>query len=239
MLQTFLPSLSGTAVAIVALLCGCATQQPPGSDTPSTALAPSAHLRMLGEAPEGAGGLQPRSSRLDQVNAVFALDLSGARVHVAPLEIRYRRQSAGSVQPLGWRNRELDASDRQRLQGLAEEAFAQRFLGRRGGRLTPDARTADYTLRLALDDFLLPAPLEQTTRLRQVFTESVAYGTLSGSLYDRQGNLVLEFRDRREFGENFAGPGGTSLQRFSPPAFWADMRMDMRSIFTSLDRSLR
>lgn len=226
----------GAAVLILALLGGCASAP---ADRPDVAAASSAHFTMIGDGGGRTGGLQPRSSRLDQVSAVFALDLSGAKVHVAPLEIRYRRQSPGSIQPLGWRNRELDASDRARLQGIMEEAFAERFLGRRGGRLTPDARTADYTLRLALDDFLLPAPLEQTTRLRQVFTESVAYGTLSGTLYDSRGNVVLEFRDRREFGENFAGPGGSSLQRFSPPAFWADMRMDMRSIFESLDRSLR
>ncbi|WP_141398490.1 MULTISPECIES: hypothetical protein [Microbulbifer] len=226
------------AAATVALLSGCATEPTSRS---ATASAPSAHLTMIGDAgPRGrSDGLQPRSSSLDQVSAVFALDLSGARVYVAPLEIDYRRQRPSSMQPLGLRNRELSSGDRARLQEVMEQAFAERFLGRRGGRLTPDSRTADYTLRLRLDNFYLPAPLEQTTRLRQVFSESVAYGTLAGTLYDRQGNAVLQFRDRREFGGTLAGAGGERLQRFSPPAFWADMRMDIRRIFDSLDQSLR
>ncbi|WP_193162109.1 hypothetical protein [Microbulbifer hainanensis] len=185
-----------------------------------------------------AAALQPRAGGLDQVNAVSPLDLSGATVYVAPLEIDYRSSASQGKQPLGFSNRTLDADARARLQETMAQAFAERFLSARGGRLVSDARAADYTLHLRLEKFYLPAPLEQTTHLREVFSESSAYGTLSGTLSDARGSVVLQFRDRREFGEDFPSLGPGRLQRFSPPSFWADMRMDLRRAFGSLHKSV-
>ncbi|SEA09388.1 hypothetical protein [Microbulbifer marinus] len=232
MRNVFLPLVLASPLFLAA--CG---QQPAVSGDALSASGAGAHAAIRSEA--GARGLLPRRSGLDAVAAAPALNLSGASVYLAPLEIDYRSQDASSLQPIGFRNRTLDASERARLQQTMAQAFAENFLGPRGGRLAAGSGAADYTLRLRLTNFYLPAPLEQTTRLRQVFSESVAYGTLSGTLYDRSGNVVLQFRDRREFGDTFAGSGGERLQRFSPPAFWADMRMDLRRAFSSLDRSLR
>ncbi|WP_323846667.1 hypothetical protein [Microbulbifer magnicolonia] len=234
MYQKLLPSRGLVAGAVVALLCGCAG---PGTATGGNQY--TAGVRPDAAADIVPSGLRPRASDLDQVEAAAALGLSGASVYVAPLEIHYRSQVSDSAQPLGWRNRELDAGERARLQETMAQAFGERFLAPRGGRLAPDARAADYTLRLQLEDFYLPAPLEQTTRLRQVFTESVAYGTLVGTLYDRAGKVVLQFRDRREFGDTFPSSGTERLQRFSPPAFWGYMRADLRRLFESLNRSVR
>ncbi|SHF88184.1 hypothetical protein SAMN04487965_2842 [Microbulbifer donghaiensis] len=224
-------------LSIALLFLPACTQQPRSSGSALSASGAGAHAAIRSEA--GGEGLVPRRSGLDAVAAAPALNLSGASVYVAPLEIDYRSQDASSIQPLGFRNRTLNDSERARLQQTMAQAFAENFLAPRGGRLAASSGAADYTLRLRLDNFYLPAPLEQTTRLRQVFSESVAYGTLAGTLYDRRGKAVLQFRDRREFGDTFTGSGGERLQRFSPPAFWGDMRMDLRRAFSSLDRSLR
>ncbi|WP_345550610.1 hypothetical protein [Microbulbifer aestuariivivens] len=240
--------LAGTTLGLAGALAGCAAgpaQRVQASAASSEDL--SANLTVAGAAGSvvGSGGLQSRSSSLDNVSAVFALDLSGASVYVAPLEIRYRPRPPGALQNsvigLDARKRELDSADRARLQEVMEQAFAGQFLGPRGARLTSQRRGANYTLRLRLDDFYLPAPLQPTSGLQQVFSEGVASGTLAGTLYDREGNPVLQFSERRQFGDHlagFAGPGGASLQRFSPPAFWAGMRMDLRHIFAGLNRSL-
>ena len=213
-------------IAVMGFLCGCSSQGGP---------APAAALPADGGR---AAALQPRAGGLDQVSAMSPLDLGGATVYVAPLEIDYRSTASQGKQPLGFSNRTLDAGARARLQETMAQAFAERFLSARGGRLVSDAGGADYTLHLRLEKFYLPAPLEQTTRLREVFSESSAYGTLSGTLSDARGGVVLQFRDRREFGEDFPSLGPGRLQRFSPPSFWADMRMDLRRAFGSLHQSV-
>ncbi|WP_346837725.1 hypothetical protein [Microbulbifer sp. SAOS-129_SWC] len=190
-------------------------------------------------APASASGLVARGGGLDQVAVATGLNLNGAAVYVAPIAISYRSPAAAGTQPLGFRNRTLDADALARLNDTVAQAFAERFLAPRGARLVSSADAADYTLHLRLDDFFLPAPLQQTTRLREVFSEHTAYGTLSGSLSDSRGRVALQFRDRREFGESFANLSSDRLKLFSPPAFWADMRTDLRRAFSSLDRSLR
>lgn len=184
------------------------------------------------------GGLQPRASGLDEVAAVFAFDLSGASVYVAPVEIDYRKRFDRASDRLRARDYELDAKDRERLNGLMAQTFAERFLAPRNSRLAPQRQHADYVLKLRLENLSLAAPLEQPAYAWRVFTERSAYAVLAGTLYDRDGNAVMRFRDRREIGENF-GVGGSDLQRFTSVTFWSDMKVDMRRAFGSLDKSLR
>lgn len=187
---------------------------------------------------ESTDGLQPRASGLDEVAAVFAFDLSGASVYVAPVEIDYRKRFDRASDRLRARDYELDAKDRERLNGLMAQTFAGRFLAPRNSRLAPQRQNADYVLKLRLENLSLAAPLEQPAYAWRVFTERSAYAVLAGTLYDRDGNAVMRFRDRREIGENF-GIGGSDLQRFTSVTFWSDMKVDMRRAFGSLDKSLR
>ncbi|SDJ99583.1 hypothetical protein [Microbulbifer yueqingensis] len=185
-------------------------------------------------------GLQSRSANLDQVAAAFAFDLSNASVYVAPIQVQYRERSRDVRERLHARDFEFDARERERLQRLMEGAFAERFLQPRNSRLATSPAEADYRLQLRLEDFALSAPLEPPTWTQRTLTEQSAYGVLAGELYDRDGKLVMQFRDRRDIGEN---PGsltaGGQLQQFSGPVFWGDMRADMRRAFSSLDRALR
>jgi len=213
-------------IAILSPVGGCT-----GQSTPAVSPRPDSSV--------GTAGLAQRASGLDRVAAASGLNLGGAAVYVAPVEISYRSPAAEGTQPLGFRNRTLDTDARTRLQEAVTQAFAERVLAPRGARLAAGAGAADYTLHVRLDDFFLPAPLEQTTRLREVFSQNSAYGTLSGTLSEGSGRVVLQFSDRREFGESFSNLGSDRLQLFSPPAFWADMRMDMRRAFGSLDKSLQ
>ncbi|MFI2812969.1 hypothetical protein [Microbulbifer sp. YPW16] len=215
--------------ALVLVVAGCAQTDPSGSA-----------LAVANPGAASATGLQPRASGLDSVAAAFAFDLANASVYVAPLQIGYRKRSADVRERLNAGDFQLDARERERMQQLMEEALAERFLQPRNSRLAGSPAQADYRLQLRLENFALSAPLEAPTWSRRTFTEQSAYGVLAGELYDRDGNLVMRFRDRRDIGEN---PGslasGGQLQQFSGPIFWADMRVDMRRAFSSLDRSLR
>jgi len=186
-----------------------------------------------------ADGLQPRSSGLDEVAAAFAFDLSGASVYVAPVQVDYRKRfsAPGSLRA---RDYELDAKDRQKLDALMAQTFSEKFLAPRNSHLAENPANADYRLQLSLENFSLAAPLEPTAWLWRVYTEQSAYGVLSGTLYDRNGNVVMRFRDRRDIGDQYgalSGPG--RFERFTSVTFWADMKVDMRRAFASLDKSLR
>ncbi|WP_237057190.1 hypothetical protein [Microbulbifer sediminum] len=225
-MRNFLPI---SLLAIVLALLGCAQAGP--------TVAPQ------GDAGAGAAtarGLQPRASDLDSVASAFAFDLSNASVYVAPIQIDYRKRSADVRERLRARDFELDGSERERLQGLMAETFAQRFLQPRNSGLAGSPASADYRLQLRLEKLALSAPLEPSTWTWRVYTDQSAYAVLAGELYDREGNLVMRFRDRRDIGENPGSDVGSGrLQRFTSATFWADMRMDMRRAFSSLDRSLR
>ncbi|MCX2801111.1 hypothetical protein [Microbulbifer thermotolerans] len=185
-----------------------------------------------------ADGLLPRESGLDEVAAVFALDLSGAAVYVEPVEIEYTKRFKTGPGTARARDYELDESDRQKLNALLAQTFSEKFLAPRGSRLVDDPAEADYRLQLRLENFSLAAPLDPTaTWVWRVYTDQSAYGVLVGSLYDSDGNPVMRFRDRRDIGDNFvAGPG--RFERFNSVTFWGDMRIDMRRAFASLDKSL-
>ncbi|MGL6160829.1 hypothetical protein [Microbulbifer sp.] len=187
---------------------------------------------------ETADGLQPRASGLDSVAAAFAFDLSGSGVYVAPVEIDYIKRFPGPGQPLRARDYELDAKDRARLQELMGETFSEKFLAPRNSQLVADPQGADYTLRLRLEHFSLAAPLEPSAWLWRVYSEQSAYGILVGELYNDEGKLVMRFRDRRDIGEKFGGPGPGRLGRFTSVTFWNDMKVDMRRAFSSLDKTL-
>lgn len=192
------------------------------------------------ESAAGSDGLVPRASGLDAVSAAFAFDLSGASVYVAPVEIDYTKRFGTGPGHLRTRDYELDAKDRARLRNVMAEAFASRFLTPRNSHLAADRSQADYVLQLGLDNFSLAAPLEPTAWLWRVYTDQSAYGVLTGTLYDRNGNAVMRFRDRRDIGDNFGGPiGGARFERFTSVTFWSDMRVDSRRAFASLDKSLR
>lgn len=185
-------------------------------------------------------GLQVRSGGLDRVAAAFAFDLSNTSVYVAPVQVQYRERSGDVRARLRARDFELDTRERERLQRVMEESFSERFLQPRNSGLAASPAQAGYRLQLRLENFALSAPLETPTGTRRVLTEQSAYGVLAGELYDREGNLVMQFRDRRDIGENPGSLfGGGQLQQFSGPVFWADMRADMRRAFSSLDRALR
>ncbi|WP_299944235.1 hypothetical protein [uncultured Microbulbifer sp.] len=213
------------------LLSACTQQSTPQSDTVASA----------GESAQaGSDGLEPRTSHLDAVSAAFALDLSGARVYVAPVQIDYtKRFSTLPRRPYREKDYELDTSDLQRLNELLAQTFADKFLSARNGELVSDPTGADYTLALSMERFSLAAPLEPSPWTWRVYTEQSAYGVLVGTLFDREGNVVMRFRDRRDIGENFGSlrPGGR-LERFTSITFWSDMRVDMRRAFASLDKSL-
>lgn len=185
------------------------------------------------------GGLQPRASGLDSVAAAFAFDLSGAGVYVAPVDIDYTKRFSGPGQPLRARDYELDAKDRARLQELMAQTFSEKFLAPRNSHLVADPQGVDYTLQLRLENFSLAAPLEPTAWQWRVYTGQSAYGVLVGELYNREGKLVMRFRDRRDIGDRFGGPGPGRLERFTSVTFWADMKVDLRRAFSSLDKSLR
>lgn len=229
------------APAIAALLWGCQQSAPTVTDTggamarintgDATSLARASQSR--------ASGLLPRPSGLDSVEAVYALDVSGASVSVQPLQIDYRAPSETGPRPLSERSARLDASEQARLQELMAQAFAERFLAPRGSKLALDPGKADYRLQLRLENFALAGPLQPPTAQRRIFADQSAYGVLVGTLYDRDGNLVMRFRDRREIGERGGNIGPGSLHIFSGATFWSDMRMDMRRAFSTLDRSLR
>ncbi|MCO1333350.1 hypothetical protein MO867_03255 [Microbulbifer sp. OS29] len=185
-------------------------------------------------------GLAPRSSGLDEVAAAFAFDMSGAKVFVAPVEIGYTKRFS-SVPRNSYREKdyELDQKDLQQMNALLARTFAEKFLAPRNSVVVADQQEADYTLSLSLEKFSVAAPLEPSAWAWRVYTEQSAYGVLVGTLYDREGNPVLRFRDRRDIGENFGGPGpGGRLERFTSVTFWSDMRVDMRRAFASLNRTL-
>ncbi|MCW8126817.1 hypothetical protein [Microbulbifer halophilus] len=208
------------------LSAGCARQ----------AAAPAAPVAV----PAAADGLQARASGLDQVAAVFAFDLSGASVYVAPVEIDYRKRFDRATDKLRARDYELETKDREKLNGLMAETFAERFLAPRNSRLAQRRQNADYVLKLRLENFSLSAPLEPSAHYWRVYTQQSAYAVLTGTLYDRDGNPVMRFRDRREIGDNFGrGVRGSNLDRFTSVTFWSDMKVDMRRAFGSLDKSLR
>ena len=225
----------------MALLSGCQQGAPTMTDTggamarintgDATSLARAAQSR--------ASGLQPRPSGLDSVEAVFAFDVSGAAVFVQPLQIDYRAPSNTGPRPLGEREARLDSSEQARLHELMAQTFAERFLAPRGSSLAVDPGKADYRLQLQLDNFALAGPLQPPTAQRRIFADQSAYGVLIGTLYDRNGNVVMRFRDRREIGERGGNIGPGSLHIFSGATFWSDMRIDMRRAFSALDRSLR
>lgn len=208
------------------VLLGACSQQPAAPATATPAASES-------------DGLLPRKSGLDQVSAVFAFDLSGATVYVAPVEIDYTKRFSSAISTLRSRDYELDGKDRARLNDVMAEAFTSRFLAPRNSRLVADRSQADYVLELGLDKFSLAAPLDPLDRAWWVYVDQSAYGVLTGTLYDRDGNVVMRFRDRRDIGENFGGIGGARFERFNNVTFWTDMQVDMRRAFASLDRSLR
>ncbi|BBM01718.1 hypothetical protein [Microbulbifer sp. GL-2] len=185
-------------------------------------------------------GLEPRPSHLDEVSAAFALDLSGAKIYVAPVQIEYSKRFS-SLPRSNYREKdyELDQRDLQRLNSLLAKTFSAKFLSARNGELVPEQAEADYTLAMSLEKFSVAAPLDPSPWAWRVYTEQSAYGVLVGTLFDRDGNAVMHFRDRRDIGENFGstGPGGR-LERFTSVTFWSDMRVDMRRAFASLDKSL-
>lgn len=193
--------------------------------------------------PVGAGatadGLQPRASGLDEVSAVFAFDLSGASVYMAPVQIDYVKRFPGPGVARA-RDYELDRKDRQRLDELMAQTFSEKFLVPRGSHLASDPARADYTLQLSLEKFSVAAPLDPTaTWVWRVYTEQSAYGVLAGTLYDRDGNAVMRFRDRRDIGDDFGGFPSGNVEVFNSVTFWSDMKVDMRRAFASLDKSLR
>ena len=225
----------------LALLSGCQQGAPSLTDTggamarintgDATSFARSAQSR--------SSGLLPRSSGMDSLEAVYAFDVSGASVFVQPLQIDYRSPSNTGPRPLSERNARLDASEQARMQQLMAQTFTERFLAPRGSRLVVDPGKADYRLQLRLENFALAGPLQPPTAQRRIFADQSAYGVLVGTLYDRDGNVVMRFRDRREIGERGGNIGPGSLHIFSGATFWGDMRMDMRRAFSTLDRSLR
>ncbi|MFC6633251.1 hypothetical protein [Microbulbifer taiwanensis] len=216
-------------VLVSLFLAACAQQPSPQGNALSAAAG----------ADTSAAGLQPRKSGLDQVSAVFAFDLSGASVYVAPVQIDYTKRFSAPA-TLRARDYELDQKDRQKLDEVMAQTFSEKFLAPRGSQLAASPANADYTMKLSLENFSLAAPLEPSGWLWRVYTEQSAYGVLVGTLYDRNGNAVMRFRDRRDFGDTFgtlSGPG--RFERFTSVTFWADMRVDLRRAFSSLDRSLR
>lgn len=189
----------------------------------------------------GAQGLQPRASGLDSVSAVFAFDLSGAAVYVAPVEVDYRKRFPSAIGSLHVRDYELDSRDRERLNKLMAETFGEKFLAPRNSHLVANRSQADYVLQLRLEDFALAAPLDPTaTWVWRVYTDQSAYGVLAGTLYDRKGNALMRFSDRRDIGENYGALSGAQrFEHFTSVTFWTDMKVDLRRAFASLDRSLR
>ncbi|WP_444889227.1 hypothetical protein [Microbulbifer sp. DLAB2-AA] len=185
-------------------------------------------------------GLEARPSQLDEVAAAFALDLSGAKVYIAPVQIDYtKRFSSLPRRQYREKDYELDHRDLQRLNTLLAQSFSNKLLKPRNAQQVSEQAEADYTLSLSLQDFSLAAPLDPSPWTWRVYTEQSAYAQLVGTLYDRNGSAVMHFRDRRDIGENFgsSGPGGR-LERFTSVTFWSDMRVDIRRAFASLNRSL-
>lgn len=216
-----------TLFVVFLLFLGACSQQ---ATTPSTSAG----------AGTVADGLQPRASGLDDVAAVFAFDLNSASVYVAPVEIDYRKRFDRASDQLRARDFELEAKDHEKLNGLMAETFAERFLAPRNSGLAQQRQNADYVLQLRLENFSLSAPLQPSAFTWRVYTEQSAYGVLTGTLYDRDGNAVMRFSDRRDIGDNFGrGVGGSNLERFTSVTFWSDMKIDMRRAFGSLDKSLR
>jgi hypothetical protein len=190
-------------------------------------------------AEQAGDGLQVRASGLDSVAAAFAFDLNSAKVYVAPLQIEYSKHSAGARSGLRAKDYELDAKDRTRLQELMAQTFSEKFLAPRNSQLVSEAQQADYTFQPRLEKFSLAAPLDPAPWLWRVYTDQSAYGVLAGDLYDREGNLVMRFSDRRDIGESFGGFASGNVERFTSVTFWADMKIDLRRAFFSLDKSLR
>ncbi|WP_444920235.1 hypothetical protein ACJJID_15375 [Microbulbifer sp. CnH-101-G] len=190
---------------------------------------------------ERSDGLEVRPSQLDEVAAAFALDLSGAKVYIAPVQIEYtKRFSSLPRRQYREKDYELDQRDLQRLNTLLAQSFNDKLLKPRNAQQVSDQAEADYTLSLSLQNFSLAAPLDPSPWTWRVYTEQSAYAEMVGTLYDRNGSAVMHFRDRRDIGENFgssSGPGGR-LERFTSVTFWSDMRVDIRRAFASLDRSL-
>ncbi|WP_444928730.1 hypothetical protein ACJJIF_12725 [Microbulbifer sp. SSSA002] len=204
-----------------------------------------AHQSGEGGEPEPAAqtdslGLLPRSSTLDEVAAAFAFDISGASVFIAPVKVDYTKRFS-SVARSRYREKdyELDEKDMQQMNALLAKTFTEKFLAPRNSTVTENPQQADYTLSLSLEKFSVAAPLDPSPWTWRIYTEQSAYGVLVGTLYDRKGNAVMHFRDRRDIGENLAayGPAGR-LERFTSVTFWADMRIDMRRAFASLNRTL-
>ncbi|WP_444937106.1 hypothetical protein ACJJIW_08560 [Microbulbifer sp. JMSA004] len=189
---------------------------------------------------EDSQGLVPRSSSLDEVAAAFAFDMSGSKVFIAPVQIDYTKRFS-SVPRTRYREKdyELDDRDLQQMNALLVKTFAEKFLEPRNSVIAEEQEEADYTLSLSLEKFSVAAPLDPSPWTWRVYTEQSAYGVLVGTLYDREGNAVMRFRDRRDIGENFGayGPGGR-LERFTSVTFWSDMRVDMGRAFASLNRTL-
>ncbi|WP_444887370.1 hypothetical protein [Microbulbifer sp. JMSA008] len=185
-------------------------------------------------------GLEARPSQLDEVAAAFALDLSGAKVYIAPVQIDYtKRFSSLPRRQYREKDYELDQRDLQRLNTLLAQSFSNKLLKPRNAQQVSEQAEADYTLSLSLQDFSLAAPLDPSPWTWRVYTEQSAYAQLVGTLYDRNGSAVMHFHDRRDIGENLgsSGPGGR-LERFTSVTFWSDMRVDIRRAFASLNRSL-
>lgn len=187
-----------------------------------------------------ADGLLPRKTGLDSVSAVFAFDLSGAKVYLEPVGVEYTKRFPSAGSSLRAEDYELREKDLTKLQALMGETLSERFLAPRRSELVADKAEADYVMQLDLSRFALGAPLDPQPWVWRVYTDQSAYGTLSGELKDSSGNPVMRFSDRRDIGENFGnlGPAGR-FERFTSVTFWRDMRVDMRRAFASLDKSLR
>lgn len=185
-------------------------------------------------------GLVPRKTGLDSVSAAYAFDMSGAKVYLEPVNIEYRKRYRSVGSPLRDKDYELDDKDMARLQELMGQTVSERFLSPRQSELVANKADADYVLRLDLKRFALGAPLDPSPWIWRVYTDQSAYGTLAGELKDSTGNTVMRFSDRRDIGDNFGNLGTVGrYEHFTSVTFWADMKVDMRRAFASLDKSLQ
>ncbi|GMG87895.1 hypothetical protein [Biformimicrobium ophioploci] len=191
------------------------------------------------QAPSEAHLNSVRASGLDHVATVFAFDLAGASVFVAEPELEYRRRSSSDFPRHSPEDFELDDRNRARLRDVMETAFAESFLAPRRSTVAASVDEADYRMQFGFEDFGIAAPLDLEPMTRY-YAQYSASGKLYGRLYDREGNLVMEFNDRRDIGDNWGrGMNGGNLDRFTRITFWSDMRNDMRKAFKSLDRALQ
>ncbi|WP_226668082.1 hypothetical protein [Microbulbifer aggregans] len=217
-----------TLLLPAALVAGCAQQ---GAEQGGSASA---------QTPATNDGLVPRKTGLDSVSAAYAFDMSGAKVYLEPINVEYRKRYRSVGSPLRDKDYELDDKDMVKLQELMGTTLSERFLTPRHSELVANKADADYVMQLDLKRFALGAPLDPSPWIWRVYTDQSAYGTLAGELKDSSGNPIMRFSDRRDIGENFGSLGTVGrYERFTSVTFWADMKVDMRRAFTSLDKSLQ